>query len=174
MKQKSDFSDVEIIEEYFPNWKTYLPLFEVKDKDSSSGTYTRGGIQVFLDHHPTPLYKEYTLEMMEFCQQVFKDRGVNKKLVKIHKGWTITYGVGGYQEPHTHALDGGKIISTNLLFDEILTPVFFCGGYKKERTFQDSPGVVRIFNSHDVYHGALPTPSIRRLIVQDYSFDYTN
>jgi hypothetical protein len=175
----SQFDDYRVLEVMFPNYEKYLPILELGGEDSSPQTYTYFGKQVMFKHNDNlrnPLLKEYLREIQEVSNQAYKDNNIPMRLTQYEGGWYVKYEKGGYQGMHVHGTNGNGVVSTILCFDEFTYPVFVAkvktpSGRLKQKEFYDKPGVLRIFNSHDVLHGALPTESPRRIIVADYKYE---
>lgn len=164
------YTDYAVHEEYFPNWETYTPLLSIPGPDVSTKSCTYHGVQTILDPHP--LFARYCEEVMEFWNDKLQD----KKLLVPITGWYIKYKVAGWQALHCHGSSGFPVVSTILCLSSPPDPSFVArikkGNRFVEQHFYDTPGKIRLFNSHDVYHGALPTTSERNIVVADFKFKY--
>jgi len=174
------FDDYRILEVDFPSYEKYLPLFDLEGTDASPLTHTFFGKQVmFRDNNnlQSPLLQEYINQVRGIINYHYTKDNIPIQATEYSGGWYIKYEKGGYQNMHTHCRDTGYgALSTTLCFDEFPYPVFVAkvktkSGRLKQKEFYDKPGKLRIFNSHDVFHGALPVYSPRRIIVVDYRYD---
>ena len=177
--KNSHFDDYRVLEVDFPSYEKYLPLFDLEGTDASPQTHTYLGRQVMFkdgNNLQSPLLQEYIKQVKETVNHHYLQNNINIRVTEYQGGWYIKYERGGYQSMHVHGYDGHGLISTTLSFDGFTYPVFVAkvktkSGRLKQKEFYDKPGKLRIFNSHDVFHGALPVYSPRRIIVADYRYE---
>lgn len=181
-----------VAETYYPKWKDLEELFIDKGPDQSSEKTIFNGWQF----DTTEKIKKYKLD--EWATNLFRERKLPIKNIRVNQSWCIIYDDGGYQHLHCHGptlismvihLDSQPLLWSNVKESDPeyigsggnnrvvgnygMLYSIMPGGHNEMivNNYAPEPGQCIIFDGR-VFHGVYPCKAGRRTVIIDFDFDY--